>query len=408
MKARIVSIFAIVAAVAVTASGASLTMLPVTNAGLTNSGGVNYNVQGLTDDGAYVIASKNNGTQNYSTIIKVSDGTCTYLGTRVTGGRGIGLWSGGFVTAACAETNTATDPMGLAWGAGLSDYAYLQTVNETNVAPNNAVAIDPSTGDGWIVGAHDSHGNEVYAWKVTAGVVNTSLAYNRNPVSGNGGFNGVSTTGIGVGTDASGPSSKEGAFLADVANNGAPYKINPFPGSAGRSQGNGISNNGAYSTGYFYPAAQTSPNVTDGLHAFRNTVAGNTTVELMPAGGDDLSLVQQSNGFDVSDNGTVVGFSYKGKTFAGEQRTSYDATVWFPGQTQGWLLQDLLAYYGVGLDGFSRLERIVSVSSDGLTFSGRGVLASDGSYRGFVATIPEPASLLLLALGGTALLRRRA
>jgi hypothetical protein len=39
--------------------------------------------------------------------------------------------------------------------------------------------------------------------------------------------------------------------------------------------------------------------------------------------------------------------------------------------------------------------------------SGLGTWAADGSTRGFVAIIPEPGSLALLALGGTLVLLRR-
>jgi uncharacterized protein (TIGR03382 family) len=237
-------------------------------------------------------------------------------------------------------------------------------------------------------------------------VVNDTPVWNKTGGNGKLGWNGVSEAGIAVGSDSRGPLATEGACLADVSvSTNTVYTLPAFPGSSGRGQGNGISNNATatagYAAGYFYPSLGSD----DSLHAFRHTL-GAATVELLPAGGDVVGS-QQTNAFDVSNNGTVVGFSYNSHDGQGNLIAGYRAAIWAPGSTAGILLQDILAANGVGLGDFSSLERCISITADGTTIAGRGVLTLDGSYRGFVATIPEPATMSFLALGGLALLRRR-
>jgi hypothetical protein len=404
----LVSLLVVAVTTGVSVAAVTLTELPVTNAGLTNSGGANYHVQGITDDGQYVTASIFDAAAatNHMAYIKVSDGSVTFLTGRQAGGRGIGYTNyAGYqlAGAACAEGNAPTNPLALGADAGATTTKYLGGTSEEQVAANNAMALDPATGNGWVVGNRDGHGNQALAWKVTAGVISATTTYSKVGVSGDTGFTGVSTTGIAVGSDKSGPSGVDGPILADVANNANAYKIPAYAGSSGRGAGNGISNNAAYAAGYFYAP----PASGDSLHAFRYTLGAGITDELLPAGGDDPLVAQQTNAFDVSDNGTAVGFSYKGIYANGTPTTTYRATIWLPGQNTGTMLEDILSANGVGLGDFSYLERIISVTADGKTFAGRGVLTADGSYRGFVVTIPEPATLSFLALGGLALLRRR-
>ena len=60
---------------------------------------------------------------------------------------------------------------------------------------------------------------------------------------------------------------------------------------------------------------------------------------------------------------------------------------------------------GLDLTGWN-LNKVISISDDGRTIAGTGHNPS-GSQEGWIATIPEPATLSLLALGDLALLRRR-
>jgi len=59
---------------------------------------------------------------------------------------------------------------------------------------------------------------------------------------------------------------------------------------------------------------------------------------------------------------------------------------------------------GLNLTGW-KLEHATGISADGLTIVGGGI-NPDGHPEGWAATIPEPATLILLGLG-TALLRKR-
>lgn len=69
------------------------------------------------------------------------------------------------------------------------------------------------------------------------------------------------------------------------------------------------------------------------------------------------------------------------------------------------LLEDVLANdYSINLDGWTLLNA-TGISADGMTICGYGI-NPDGNMEGWVATIPEPASLLLLA-AGTIIFRSR-
>jgi len=109
--------------------------------------------------------------------------------------------------------------------------------------------------------------------------------------------------------------------------------------------------------------------------------------------------------YTVADNGVTAGRSY---IAGGETAVVWDTSGTWDTTGQAKSIKDLLTAAGVDTSMWSSLVRVYAASDDGKTLAGFGIWAADGSTRGFVATIPEPATLLLLALGGGALLRRRA
>ncbi len=109
-----------------------------------------------------------------------------------------------------------------------------------------------------------------------------------------------------------------------------------------------------------------------------------------------------SHANDVSaDGSTIVGY---GTSALGEEAFVWDA----PGGMRN-LRDTLVNNLGMDLTGWT-LTRANGISDDGLTVVGYGTNPS-GDTEGWIATIPEPATLWLLACGGlmqTARLRRRA
>jgi uncharacterized membrane protein len=106
-----------------------------------------------------------------------------------------------------------------------------------------------------------------------------------------------------------------------------------------------------------------------------------------------LATGNYSAGAAVSADGSViVGAS-------GSQAFIWDATNGMRS------LQQVLADAGVNVSGWT-LSTAMGISADGKTIVGYGTDPS-GYTEGWVATIPEPACLSLLALGGLAVMRRK-
>ncbi len=131
-------------------------------------------------------------------------------------------------------------------------------------------------------------------------------------------------------------------------------------------------------------------------HAFYWKVGDAAMTILAEPAGDN-----QSTAIDVKMIGSdlvIGGYSSDG--------TTEKAVLWNQAG-QPMLLSALLSSAGVDISGWSSLSRITSLSDDGKTVAGWGIWAADGSTRGFVATVPEPATLMLAFAALPLLLRRR-
>ncbi len=125
-----------------------------------------------------------------------------------------------------------------------------------------------------------------------------------------------------------------------------------------------------------------------------------------PQGGAGMILLSELPGDNQSEAIDVRQIS--GKTIIGgysSDGVTEKAVIWTNGSPVS--LSSLLGGLGVDTSAWSSLSQITSMSDDGNTVAGWGVWAADGSTRGFVAVIPEPATISLLVLGACVLFRRR-
>jgi uncharacterized membrane protein len=109
----------------------------------------------------------------------------------------------------------------------------------------------------------------------------------------------------------------------------------------------------------------------------------------------------------LSDDGSLI-FGYCSNfpflPLINETRGSHDIFVWTE-LTGMQSLENILTANGVYLDGWS-LDYITNISADGHTITGCGLNPS-GLTEGWIVTIPEPATLTLLALAGMIVLRQK-
>lgn len=136
-------------------------------------------------------------------------------------------------------------------------------------------------------------------------------------------------------------------------------------------------------------------------HAFRWTT-GEGSMTMLPelSGGQSVAT-------DVRkiDSSLIIG----GSAFVGsvENAVLWDSTGIWDATGLPVLVADVLAAAGINMDDWSSLTRVTTMTDDAMTVAGYGIWATDGSTRGFVATIPEPASVSLLMLGLSVVIARR-
>ncbi|MDM8008123.1 MAG: PEP-CTERM sorting domain-containing protein [Phycisphaerae bacterium] len=157
-----------------------------------------------------------------------------------------------------------------------------------------------------------------------------------------------------------------------------------LPTSVLQSTALGVSPDGGVVVGYCHHG----PNEEE---AFKWTIDGGM-VGLGTPGGE-----QESYAYGVSQDGSIIVGEARGLT--------PQSVIWDNTHGARYLKQVLSDEYGLDLAGWG-LERAYAISADGRVIVGRGANPA-GQSEAWIAYIPEPATLLLLAIGGLAVMRRR-
>jgi hypothetical protein len=292
------------------------------------------------------------------------------------GVRGVEAMSDGTPVSMVVEQSNAGVASYRVGVPGSNGYLYADDGNFGKPSLMNSMAMD-SSGNGWLVGSAEKSARlQGQAWQITGGVVDNTANWAKKIAGGKVTLQGMSVAGKAVGTDskAGRAGTTDGPVIALVSTGGTGWIINAWAGALDtKGQGHGISNNAVWAVGYFNEALTDDP-----LHGFRNKVATNETIELMPAGHDPATY-QLSFGADVANNGHTVGYTYNAVAGpAGNVVAGYSATIWFNGGQQGYIIDQILADLGVDLAaaGISRLERATGISDDGTIIAGRACIST--------------------------------
>lgn len=237
-----------------------------------------------------------------------------------------------------------------------------------------------ASSDGSVIagGGYSVNGTEAFRWTQAGGMVGLGDLPGGGFYSAAKGVSGDGTVIVGTSFSANGTE----AFRWTQA--GGMVGLGTLPGGSFTSRAYGVSQDGSVVIGHSFSS--------NGLEAFRWTQAsGMVGLGDLPGGWDS------SEAYGVSQDGSVVvGYS--------DSEGGNDAFVWDAANGMRSLKEVLIAG-GVDMTGWT-LRNANAVSADGKTIVGEAK-NPDGDYVGYVAVIPEPATLGLLVLGGLAMLFRK-
>ena len=207
-----------------------------------------------------------------------------------------------------------------------------------------------------------------------------------------GGVQPLGAVGTGRGVNADG-SVIVGVFTNNAGNaeafrwtsGGGVQGLGDLPGGSFDSLAAGISADGSTIVGV------------SGQEAFRWTSAGGMQ------GLGDVPSLSYSSATAVSNDGSIIVGEAGGSPAGGDDRTAF---IWDAAHGMRNLRDVLVNEYGFDLTDWTRLGSANGISADGTTIVGWGYTAT-GAQEAWRAVVPEPSSLSLLALAGSAMLRGR-
>lgn len=223
--------------------------------------------------------------------------------------------------------------------------------------------------------------SRVARWRVGSGWQDLGVPNpSRHVASFSTGISGDGRTIVGFGQDSE--------ALQDAAawTEGSGWRLLPLPDGIGVSRGSGaggVNSDGSIIVGSVTPPASRS----------LATIWRSGQVEVLATLGSDWAM---SAGVVSNDGSVIAGTS----TFQGDRRF---ATVWTsPGRVM--LLSDYLLQFNIQLPPNTRLEQVTGISPDGRNFAGTAFI--NNLRQAFIATVPAPGGLVLLAISGVLAARR--
>lgn len=358
MMKRFIVLVAAIAAVSTVASGA---VLQFHNLGMGSvdgsiASGGNYVAGSILNSGVTGVAYR---TAAYWTTNPDTGAAPTVVINATNLGKGAGYY-GGIDQKGASSLFTTGNAGGTVYTAsaftgrfGNPDWQSLRDHNgassSVTTTSNNSVSVNATGTDAWAVGTWTSgvtsKGNDGQIWLWSTGV--TAIFH----PTGTGKMTGASIAGNGNalftdkgGVGISGATARNRAVYWTAAiGNGVATVIPAFAsnGTTTESQGFGVSDNGNYFSGLAYEPGGAN------YFGFRWAIgdANKTKLTMIPGAVSGTVAVA----YDITDDGAAVGMSYiDDSNMVGGFATNHDtATIWFPGDTAGTRVIDLLIQSGV-------------------------------------------------------------